>query len=62
MLFHYTQVNLDAAEGLEDSKSSSYDLQSIEATKFSNVVKESATKMSNFDEKRRRERDLNLWA
>ena len=53
------KVHGDVKEGLEGSKDSSYNLQTSEATKFGNAVKETATKNSNFDEKKRRERDLN---
>ena len=51
--------NNKAREGLEGSKSSSTEHQTSEATKFSNIEPFCATKNSNFDENRRRERDLN---
>ncbi len=46
-------------EGLEGSKSPSTEHQTSEATNFSNIEPFCATKNSNFDENRRRERDLN---
>ena len=55
-------VGLLTLIGVESSKSSSNDLQSSEATKFGNKEKETATKDSNSDEKRLRERDLNSIA
>ena len=48
-----------AREGLEGLKNSSQQQDVEEATIFSNTETKCATKSSNFDEKRRRERDLN---
>ena len=54
-----TRLAVGAWEGLEGSKDSSHDLCKSQATKFGNAVKETATKTSNFEVNRRRERDLN---
>ena len=48
-------------EELEGSKTSNQSQNLQTATKFSNNKADAATKNSNSDEKRRRERDLNLW-
>ncbi len=54
----FENEKLVAREGVEGSMSSSNDHPSFNATKFSNIQTKCATK-NNFDEKRRRERDLN---
>jgi len=46
-------------EGLEVSKISSNGPPSLNATKFSHLQTKCVTKNNNFDENRRRERDLN---
>ena len=51
--------NLVARKSLEGSKSSSTDHQTSQATNFGNREIIFAFKNSNFDEKRRRDRDLN---
>ncbi|MDN5846284.1 MAG: hypothetical protein L0H53_08435 [Candidatus Nitrosocosmicus sp.] len=51
-----------ACENLDGSKGSSNDHQTSQAMNFGNIETVCATKSSNFDEKRRRERDLNSVA
>jgi hypothetical protein len=55
------ETKMREREGLEGSKRS-YTKQNItEITEFSNGEARRATEYSNFIEKKRRERDLNLW-
>ena len=55
----FENEKLVVREGVEGSKDSSQQQDIQEATKFSNKQTKHATRNSNFDEKRRRERDLN---